>query len=151
MAAVAENVTTNALTTASSGPSQSVIDFLTVYVTQKGFQILGAVVILLVGIMATRWIGRFLKRSLDKKDMEPPVRMLILRVTKLLLFALTIIMAVDKMGVNVTALVAGVGVGGVSVGRATQGVLGNLLAGLNTLFLQRLPGGDVSETNYVHG
>ena len=73
-------VVTNVTTTAASGPSQSVIDYLSVYVAQKGFQVLGAIIILLIGVLATRWIGRVLERSLQKKEMEPPVRMLILRV-----------------------------------------------------------------------
>ena len=147
----AEAATTNLTTTASSGPSQSVVDFLTVYVTQKGFQILGAIVILLVGFLATRWIGRIMQRSLERKEMEPPVRMLILRVTKLLLLALTLIMAVDKMGFNVTALVAGVGVAGVGVGLAMQGVLGNLVAGLTIIFTKPFRVGDYIEIHDVHG
>ena len=147
MAAAVTNVTT----TAASGPSQSVVDYLTVYVTQKGFQILGAILILIIGVLATRWLGRLLERSLQKKEMEPPVRMLILRVSKLLLLALTVIMAVDKMGFNVTALVAGVGVAGVGVGLAMQGVLGNLVAGLTIIFTKPFRVGDYVEIHDVHG
>ena len=45
-----------------------------------GFQVLGAVVILLVGALLGRWLGRMVDRRLRARAMEPPMRLLITRV-----------------------------------------------------------------------
>src|SRR3954465_11697842 len=105
---------------------QVAIDFVVRY----GFQILGAVIILAVGFFLAKWAGNLLMRSLMRREMEPPVRTLIVRVVRLIIFLMTAVVAMDKAGVPVTSLVAGIGVAGVGVGLAMQGVLGNLVAGL---------------------
>ena len=74
-----------------AGSGQGVLDFIKVFIAKKGIDAAGAVIILLVGCLAARWIGRALQRSLEKKDMEPPIRMLILRLTKLLILVLTLL------------------------------------------------------------
>jgi small conductance mechanosensitive channel len=100
------------------------------FVVTYGFQIIGALVILACGFFLAKWAGNLLMKSLMRREMEPPVRTLIVRIVRLLIFALTAVVALDKFGVQVAPLVAGIGVAGVGVGLAMQGVLGNLVAGL---------------------
>lgn len=52
-------------------------------------------------------------------------------VAKLVLWSVLLLMALDNLGVDVTALIAGLGVGGVAVALALQNVLGDLLASLS--------------------
>ena len=66
--------------------------------------------------------------------MEPPVRMLLVRIVKFLVFAGALVIALGTAGMDVTALIAGLSVAGVGVGLAMQGVLGNLFAGLTIIF-----------------
>lgn len=49
-------------------------------------------------------------------------------------WALAIILVLDNLGVNVTALVAGLGVGGIAIGLAAQGIFSDLFAALSILF-----------------
>ena len=51
--------------------------------------------------------------------------------SKLILWAVLLLMALDNLGVDVTALIAGLGIGGVAVALALQNVLGDLLASLS--------------------
>ncbi len=51
-----------------------------------------------------------------------------------LLFALAIIVILDNLGVNVTALVAGLGIGGIAIGLAAQGIFSDLFAALAIVF-----------------
>ncbi|HKI69365.1 MAG TPA: mechanosensitive ion channel family protein, partial [Verrucomicrobiae bacterium] len=83
---------------------------------------------------AARWIGKLFEGWLSRKAMEPPVKLLMTRVVKLLVIALTLVIALGTAGMNVAALVAGIGVAGLGVGLAVQGVLGNLVAGLTIIF-----------------
>jgi small-conductance mechanosensitive channel len=59
------------------------------------------------------------------------------------LFALAIILILDNLGVNVTALVAGLGVGGIAIGLAAQGIFSDLFAALAILFDRPFKRGDV--------
>jgi small-conductance mechanosensitive channel len=52
-------------------------------------------------------------------------------VSKLILWSVLLLMALDNLGVDVTALIAGLGVGGIAVALALQNVLGDLLASLS--------------------
>jgi len=50
------------------------------------------------------------------------------------LFAIATVMVLGNLGVNVTGLVAGLGVGGIAIGLAAQGIFANLFAALTILF-----------------
>jgi small-conductance mechanosensitive channel len=58
------------------------------------------------------------------------------------LFALAIIVILDNLGVNVTALVAGLGIGGIAIGLAAQGIFSDLFAALSILFDKPFKKGD---------
>ena len=49
-----------------------------------GFEVLGALVILVVGLIVARWTGKMMDQRLQKQAMEPPLRILIVRVVKVL-------------------------------------------------------------------
>jgi small-conductance mechanosensitive channel len=50
------------------------------------------------------------------------------------LFAIAFIVILDNLGVNVTGLVAGLGIGGIAIGLAAQGIFGDLFAALSIIF-----------------
>jgi small-conductance mechanosensitive channel len=58
------------------------------------------------------------------------------------LWALVLLVALDNLGVNITALVAGLGVGGVAVALATQNILGDLFASVSILLDKPFVPGD---------
>jgi small-conductance mechanosensitive channel len=61
------------------------------------------------------------------------------------LFAIAVIVILDNLGVNVTALVAGLGIGGIAIGLAAQGIFSDLFAALSILFDKPFRRGDVSQ------
>jgi small-conductance mechanosensitive channel len=58
------------------------------------------------------------------------------------LFAIALILILDNLGVNVTALVAGLGIGGIAIGLAAQGIFSDLFAALSILFDKPFRRGD---------
>lgn len=50
------------------------------------------------------------------------------------LFAVAAIVVLDNLGVNVTGLVAGLGIGGIAIGLAAQGIFSDLFAALSIIF-----------------
>ncbi len=58
------------------------------------------------------------------------------------LFAVAFIVVLDNLGVNVTGLVAGLGVGGIAIGLAAQGIFADLFAALAIIFDRPFRRGD---------
>lgn len=50
------------------------------------------------------------------------------------LFAIALVVVLDNLGVNVTGLVAGLGIGGIAIGLAAQGIFSDLFAALSIIF-----------------
>jgi len=93
-----------------------------------------AILILIAGYFITRWVTGMLRKWLEKLELEPPVRNLMLQVAWLLAMGLFLIMALSNLGVELLPLIAGLGVAGAGIALAMQGVLGNLAAGLTIIF-----------------
>ena len=58
------------------------------------------------------------------------------------LFAIALIVILDNLGVNVTGLVAGLGIGGIAIGLAAQGIFSDLFAALSIVFDRPFRRGD---------
>ena len=58
------------------------------------------------------------------------------------LFAIAVILVLDNLGVNVTGLVAGLGIGGIAIGLAAQGIFSDLFAALSIIFDRPFRRGD---------
>jgi small conductance mechanosensitive channel len=126
---------------------RKVVDFLTDY----GFQIIGALIILTIGLVIAWWIGRALRQWLEKKHVEPPIVMLAVRVVRLLIFLVALLQALEKLSVPIGPALAGIGVAGVGIGLAMQSVLGNLVAGLSIIFTKPFRVGEWIEIAGVSG
>ncbi len=66
-------------------------------------------------------------------------------------WSIAAILLLDNIGVNVTGLVAGLGVGGIAIGLAAQGIFGDLFAALAILFDQPFRIGDTIRFGDVTG
>ncbi len=93
-----------------------------------------AILILVAGGFASRWVSRWLLKMFSRFELEPPVRQLLARVGYGVVFLLFIIMALQNLGVELLPLIAGLGVAGAGIALATQGVLSNVVAGLSIIF-----------------
>jgi small conductance mechanosensitive channel len=143
-AAIARPSSTNA-------PPALSADSLLKIAHDDGLKIFAAVVILVVGALIARWIGKVMATTLSRREMEPPLRMLLIRFLKLLVILVALLMAIQQLGFQILPLIAGLGVAGVGVGLAMQGVLSNLVAGLTIIFVKKFRVGEYIEINAVHG
>ena len=58
------------------------------------------------------------------------------------LFAVAAIVILDNLGINVTGLIAGLGVGGIAIGLAAQGIFSDLFAAISIIFDKPFKRGD---------
>jgi small-conductance mechanosensitive channel len=96
------------------------------------------VVLMLCLLQVGLWAGHSMRFYLELKEMERgPDRVfagsldIIKFVAYVLIWSLLTLVALENLGVNITALLAGLGVGGVAVALALQNVLGDLFASLS--------------------
>jgi small conductance mechanosensitive channel len=99
-----------------------------------GPRLLAAAVILIVGSLVSGWLSRWVAQFLAHRDLEPPVRLLLARITWAFCFSVFVLMALQNLGIELLPLLAGLGVLGAGVALATQGVLSNMVAGLTIIF-----------------
>ncbi len=121
------------------------------YIILHAGALISALVVVVVGFIVARWIGKLLDRWLTSKAMEPPMRKLLVRIVRLLIFAMALVVALGTAGMDVTALIAGVGVAGLGIGLAMQGILSNLMAGLTIIFTKPFRFGEYIEIAGVQG
>ena len=116
-----------------------------------GFQVFGALVILGAGLLVAWWAGHLVDRPLERWALEPPMRKLIVRAIRMVVLLFTVVVALDKFGFQIAPLVAGIGVAGLGIGFALQGVLSNVMAGLTIIFTKPFRVGEYIEIVGVHG
>jgi len=98
-------------------------------------RLLAIVVLIQIGIWVSGglsfWLTGYTKRRLST---DPGVATTISAlgfVGKLVVWVVLLLVALDTVGIDVTALVAGLGIGGVAVALATQNILGDIFASLS--------------------
>lgn len=116
-----------------------------------GLQALSALLILGIGLYLGRWIGDHVHRWLGKFEIDPPLQTLLSRLVRGLVLLLTLLITLEQFGVQVWPLIAGLGIIGVGVGLAVQGVLRNLVAGLTIIFTKPFRVGEYIELLGVYG
>jgi len=117
--------------------------FATTTLLDFGMNLLGAVVILVVGWWLAGWATRMARRALDRSGQVDatlkPLAVSLVRYTVLVVTALAVL---ARFGVQTTSIVAVLGAAGLAIGLALQGTLSNVAAGVMLLVLRPLKVGD---------
>ena len=108
--------------------------------------LLGAVVTLVVCILAVRIITVLLRRVLGKTTLEQRVSKYIVSTVRFVLWAVTVLIVAQQLGIPVTSLVALFSVVSLAVSLAVQNVLANVAGGLVLLVTKPFTVGDYIDT-----
>jgi len=120
-------------------------------VIQYGLQAVSGMLIVAVGALLANSAGRYTHKILGKIEMEPPVRLLLVRIVKGIIVLFTLLMMLQQFGIQIFPLIAGLGVAGVGIGLALQGVFLNLFAGLSIIITKPFRVGEFIEILGEHG
>jgi small-conductance mechanosensitive channel len=96
------------------------------------------------------WVHR-MHRNADGTQSSRASLAIVGMVIRALVFVLVVVLALDNFGVNVTALVTGLGITGIAVALAVQNILGDLLAALAITFDKPFVVGDEITVNDISG
>jgi small conductance mechanosensitive channel len=117
----------------------------------KDHNFVGGAIYLLLGLFIARWAGEAIHRGLEKQHMDPPLRSLLRRLTRIAIVGAALTCALEVAGFKVTALLTGFGVLGVGVGFGMQGLVSNMIAGLSIIFTKPFRVGEYVEVLSVQG
>jgi small-conductance mechanosensitive channel len=88
-----------------------------------------------MGLWATAGLGRFMllrrQKQLEEDASAVAAMDVVSFLTRVAVWAIIFLLALDNVGINITALVAGLGVGGIAVALAAQNIISDLFASLS--------------------
>ncbi|MBC8240403.1 MAG: mechanosensitive ion channel [Alphaproteobacteria bacterium] len=127
--------------------ADSLVEFAVAY----GFQILGALVFLLVGLKVAGWLGGKVARIAEARDMDQTLSRFIGNIVKLVIIVLVAIITLGNFGISTAPLIALAGASAFGATLALQGPLSNYGAGLSIILTRPFAIGDTITVKNVSG
>jgi small conductance mechanosensitive channel len=113
--------------------------------------VLLAIIIVVVGLLLSKWAVSSMKKGIEKKKVDPTVFGFVGNLLRVLLGLLTVTIALAVLGVPTNSLIAIIGTAGVAIGLALQGSLSNLVSGILLLVQKPFKVGDFIESGSNSG
>jgi len=127
--------------------ANTAIEFLVNY----SFQVLGAVIVLVLAGLIGRWVGKLLMGFCEKKKMDIALSRLLVSFVKIIIFVFAAIIALGKFGIMITLFIAALGAMAFGATYAIQGPLSNYCAGMTILLGRAFSVGDTITVKKVSG
>lgn len=126
---------------------ETVVEFFVNY----SFQILGAIIILVIGLLVARKVGNWVLKLCERKDLDITLSRFLASTAKIIVIVMVAIIALGKVGISVTPFVAAIGALSLGAGLAVQGLLSNYGAGFNIIITRPFVIGDTITVQEVTG
>ena len=121
------------------------IDIILSYVISYGLKLVAAVLILIAGFWLAGKFTKYLKKVLEKRNIDISLSSFLTSFLNILFKILTILIAVASVGVEMTSITAILAAASLAVGMALSGTLQNFAGGVIILFLKPFKVSDVIE------
>jgi small conductance mechanosensitive channel len=130
----------------------SILNKLSEMVSTWGLKVLGALVVLIVGLIVARSIRKAIRRGMARsKRVDESLIPFVSGIAYYLLLAALIIAVLQMFGIEATSMIAVLGAAGLAVGLALQGTLSNFAAGVMLLVFRPFKLGDFVEAGGMAG
>ena len=130
---------------------ETIMDNMITWGVNAGWNILGAIVIYVVGRYLIKLVMRLTRNVLENRKVEASVKTFLLSFVNIALTILLIIAIAARLGVETTSFAALLASAGVAIGMAMSGNLNNLAGGLIILLLKPFKVGDFIEAQGQFG
>lgn len=134
------------------GASREAVSMLTALAVQYSFSILGALVLLVVGWLVSRFLHRWALFGMQKiRGFDVTLAQFFANILRYAVLMLVLVTVLGQFGVQTASIIAAMGAAGLAIGLALQGTLQNIAAGIMLLVLRPFRVGETIETNNVNG
>jgi small conductance mechanosensitive channel len=122
------------------------VDAIMGWLSVSALNIVGALLIFLIGKWLSRRIADLLAKFMAKSDVDPTLVNFLKNLTYYILVVLVVIAAVGRLGVNTTSFLTIIGAAGLAIGLALKDSLSNFAAGVMLVLFRPFTIGDVVST-----
>jgi len=130
---------------------EAIVEQLMEVVAKYGLNVLGAILILIVGRMGAGITRKLVRRAMGKANVDPTITGFVARFAYIIVMVVAVLASLAKFGVQTTSFVAVLGAAGFALGFALQGSLSHFAAGVLLLIFRPLKVGDFVEAGGVSG
>ncbi len=109
---------------------QNLINIAVEFLVTYSFQILAAIIILIIGTFVARWSSRLVTRLCEKNNIDVVLSRFLGSTTKIIVLVFVLIIALGKFGISIAPFIAAIGALAFGASLALQGPLSNYGAGL---------------------
>ncbi len=111
--------------------------------TSYGVDIVGAIVLLVIGWTVANWVQRMVMGALARVPrMDETLKPFIAKLVWWVIIVFVLVAVLNQFGVQTTSIIAVLGAAGLAIGLALQGTLANVAAGVMLLVLRPFNVGD---------
>jgi len=130
---------------------QEIYMMITTYLVTYSFQIIGAIIILIIGFLVGRRMGNWISALCERRNMDVTLSRFFASFTRITIVAVAFVIALPKLGIEITPFIAAIGAMGLAAGLAVQGLLSNYGAGLSIILARPFVVGDTIRVQGVWG
>ena len=124
---------------------------ISAYLVNYSFQIFGAVVIMIIGFVVGRKVSNLVIGVADRRGLDVTLGRFFANIARLLIIASAVVIALPKLGIQITPFIAAIGALGLGAGLAVQGLLSNYGAGISIILTRPFVVGDTIRVQGVWG
>ncbi len=112
---------------------QKIIDKAIEFITNYSFEVVGAIIVLVIGHFASKWVHDVLLKLFEKKKLDITLSKFLANCIKMAILAFAILIALGKFGITIAPFIAVIGAGALGASMALQGPLSNYGAGISII------------------
>ncbi len=127
------------------------IDKIIELLVEYGPKLIGAIVVLILGLWIIKLITKGVSKLLEKKKTDASLASFVKSLTNILLKVLLVISVMGMVGIEMTSFIAILGAAGLAVGMALSGTLQNFAGGVMILIFKPFKVGDFIEAQGYMG
>jgi small conductance mechanosensitive channel len=127
---------------------QAIYDTVIEFAIKYGFQVVGAIIILVLGLFLAKLAGSLVLKICNKSHLDVTLSKFFTGIAKLLVIVFALVIAMAKFGITIAPMVAAIGAGAFGLTLAIQGPVANFGAGLALIITRPFK---VGNTLTLHG
>lgn len=130
---------------------QKLIDIVIDFFVNYSFQVVGAILVLIIGILVARALSNFLLKLFEKKEFDITLSKFIAATVKGIVLGFAFIVAIGKFGITIAPFIAALAAMAFGASFAIQGPLANYGAGLVIILTRPFVVGNTIKVSDVSG
>lgn len=134
------------------GQANEILDQLTQFAVRYAADVVGALLVLVLGWLAASWVQRLVRGALDRAArVDETLKSPLAGAARYAVLVLVVVAVLSQFGVEIASILAILATAGLAIGLALQGTLSNVAAGMMLLFLRPFKAGDFIDAEGVTG